>query len=460
MNNVVQLEGNSIRSLPSNVEAERALLGSLFMRNSGFDGIADFLRPHHFFDSANGAVFAKICEFVSKGLKADPVTLKSTADMAGPIKEAGGAAFLASLCVAAPTYMNTAEYGRIIHDAFMRRELISLMAQATHDAFDGMGAASEQIENMEERLYALSGEQQETALIDIAEATEIAIANADAAFRADGKVVGVPTGLADLDHKLGGLHNSDLVILAGRPSMGKSGLALTIGFNAAKAGKHVAYFSLEMGAVQLATRTLAHTTNVDSHKMRNGRLSGPDFQAMNRGYEDLRTLPIHINEHSSPSVQQIRTSCRRLKRKNQLDLIVVDYLQLITPSRMGSQENRVQEVSGISRGLKAIARDLNVPVLALSQLSRNVEQREDKRPQLSDLRESGSIEQDADVVMFVYRDEYYAERAGKTCAPELENVAEINIAKQRHGPIGGVTAYFEKKSAWFGDLQRGSHQNR
>lgn len=452
MNNVINLPLDGMRPVPANLEAERGLLGALLSNNRAFDMVADFLKPVHFSDAANAVVFETIAHFVGVGKKADVVSLKILADSSGPIQAAGGMKYLVSLVSGAITFINAGEYGRLIHDAYLRRELITLTTHATIDAYEAEGAATDQIEAMEERLFALTAAETNSQICGLGDATGEAIARAEIAFKADGKLIGVTTGLTDLDHKLGGLHPSDLTILAGRPSMGKTGLATSIAFSAAKSGKTVAFFSLEMSEIQLATRVLAHYTGIDSHRIRNGQIGAADFQRLNQARHEFAKLTLYIDDRSAPTVPQIRTACRRLKRKHGLDLVIIDYLQLITPTRLGNQENRVAEVSGISRGLKAIARDLGIPVLALSQLSRAVENREDKRPQLSDLRESGSIEQDADVVMFVYRDEYYQTRNGGLCTPEMENVAEVNVSKQRHGPIGRVRCHFEHKAAWFSDL--------
>lgn len=455
MNQVIPFPADGLRQAPANIEAERGLLGTLLMRNGTFDAVSDFLRPEHFSDAAHAELFRAIADLISSGKKADPVTLKILAEAGGPVQAAGGVKYIAALMSSAPTLINAGEYGQVIFDAFLRRELIELSANATLNAYDGEQEATRQIEFMEEKLFALTETQASSNLLGFADATTSAIDTAEAAYKADGALIGVTTGIHDLDRKLGGLHKSDLIILAGRPSMGKSGLAMSMAVGAAKAGKSVAVFSLEMSADQVANRALARFSGLNSHDIRNGRLSAADFAKLYQAREKLSAIPLHIDDRSSPSVPQIRTAARRLKRKSGLDLIIIDYLQLIMPSRAGREENRVQEVSAISRGLKMIAKDLGVPVVALSQLSRKVEEREDKRPQLSDLRESGSIEQDADVVMFVYRDEYYQTRSGGICPAELENVAEVNVAKQRHGPIGQTRCHFDHKSAWFSDLAVG-----
>lgn len=451
MNNIFTLPADVLRPAPANLEAEQALLGALLMRNAAFDKVCDYLKPEHFADPAHARLYELLSKTISQGQKADPVTLKAHAESDPMLAQAGGMKFLANLASFAPTVINAGEYGRIIYDLFQRREIISLSANAAATAYDTTEAAESQIEAIEQRLFELTESRTASAFVSLGEASKRAVAQCEAAFKANGALTGVTTGLVDLDHKLGGLHKSDLIIVAGRPSMGKSGLGLTMAFNAAKAGHAVALFSFEMSSDQLGNRVLSHLTRLDSHRIRNGQVSNADFGALNRAVHDFGELPLYIEDGAGQTVAQIRTACRRLKRKK-LDLIVIDYLQLIAPSSKGG--NRVEEVSAITWGLKALAKDLNVPVVALSQLSRKVEDREDKHPQLADLRESGSIEQDADVVMFVYREQYYAERAGRLCPPELENVAEISIAKQRHGPIGPVNCRFEAKSAWFENLAR------
>lgn len=452
MTNVFTLPADILRPQPANLEAEQALLGTLLQRNSAFDKVSDYLKLDHFSDAANARLFEIISRTISLGQKADPVTLKAHAESDPMLQQAGGMKYLVGLVAAAPTTINAGEYGRIIHDLFLRREIITLSTQAAATAYDTSSPAPEQIEAIEERLFGLSSSESESSIALFGMAVGEAIDQADVAFKADGALTGVTTGLVDLDYMLGGLHPSDLIILAGRPSMGKSGLALTVAINAAKAGKTVAFFSLEMSAAQLANRAMSYFTHLDSHKVRNGRIGAADFGKLSAYAQSAGGLPLLIDDRAGVSVAQIRTACRRLARKK-LDLVVIDYLQLIGngPDR---SENRVQEISAITRGLKMLAKDLGVPVMALSQLSRQVESREDKRPQLSDLRESGTIEQDADVVLFVYRDEYYLSRNGGICPEDLKNVAEVIIAKQRHGPIGPVACRFEHKSAWFENLAR------
>lgn len=463
MNQIVPF--STQRVLPANIEAEQSLLGALMMNNRSYERVSDYLLPEHFSNVVHAEVYREISKLLELGQQANPVTLKTFATTNEALKHAGGSVFIAGLCGAAVTVINVADYGKQVYDLFLRREMIELGEVMVNGAYNESTAAREQIEHTEERLFALSAERSERATVSFADAFRETISLADAAHKANGKVIGVTTGLSDLDRKLGGLHKGDLIILAGRPGMGKTALATTIGVNAAKAGNRVAFFSLEMPAHQLTNRVAAHETGIDSHKIRNGILSPTDWQKLNQAFARLADLPMPINDKAAPTISHMRTECRRLARKG-LDLIIVDYLQFITPSRAGREENRVQEVAGISRGLKALAKDLNVPVLALSQLSRAVENREDKKPQLSDLRDSGSIEQDADVVMFTFREEYYlqdkepdATDAGKWSTwkqkmNRCRNVAEVNIAKQRHGPVGPVPLHFDAPTTWFSDLAR------
>ena len=389
--------------------------------------------------------------------------------------------------------INAGDYGRLIFDLHLRRELIALGGDVVNSAYDSNVEASavDQIGQAEAKLYDLATTgQTEGGFEDFRSVVIEAITQAEAAHKRQGKLSGVPTGLIDLDGKLGGLHPSDLLILAGRPSMGKTALATNIAFNAAMSyaeeldtlghpkavdGAKVAFFSLEMSAEQLATRILAERAEVASHKIRQGELNPEEFERLTIAAQDLHRLHLFIDDTPALTISAVRTRARRLKRKSGLGLIVIDYLQLLRGSASHS-ENRVQEVSEITRGLKALAKELDVPVIALSQLSRAVEQREDKRPQLSDLRESGSIEQDADVVMFVYREQYYLERAEPGRRPEeseekfnerhakwmerceeVHNTAEVIVAKQRHGPVGTVRLSFLGEYTKFGNLADPGH---
>ena len=478
-----------LRSPPHNTEAERALLGALLLNNRAFDRVVDYLRAEHFTDPVNGRIYAAMVTLIEKGHQANPVTLKTYRERDELVIAAGGMKYLASLANSMVTVINAGDYGRIIYDLFLRRELIAVGEDMVNSAFDVQPdeSAGDQIETSEQRLFDLaSSGASEGGFKSFERALTDAVELAGAAHRRDGALAGVTTGLIDLDKKLGGLHASDLLILAGRPSMGKTALATNIAFaaatdfhatdRAADRGKQVAFFSLEMSAEQLATRILAEQSKINSHDIRTGKLSQDAFDRMAEAAIQLNQLPLLIDDTPAVTVSAIRTRCRRLARQNKLGgesglgMIVIDYLQLIAPSRGERSENRVQEISAITRALKALAKDLKVPVLALSQLSRAVEQREDKRPQLSDLRESGTIEQDSDVVMFVFREQYYLERAEPSPKPEenderfrerhtkwqerceqAHNIAEVIVAKQRHGPIGTVKLHFEADFTHFSD---------
>jgi replicative DNA helicase len=494
---VTPLRGSApepIRIPPYNTDAEQALLGAILINNSAYARVSEFLAPEHFGYAVHGRIFAAIAKLIERGQIANPVTLKNLFEQDGALTEMGGAQYLAQLVNSAVTIINTEDYGRNIHDLYQRRELITLGEDVVNDAFhqDLDDPAREQIERAERRLFdlATTGRLEggfrafETALVD-------AINNAEAAFKRSGRTVGVATGFGDLDTKLGGLHPSDLVILAGRPSMGKTALATNIAFNAAKAykpargpdgrtfaedGAVIGFFSLEMSAEQLATRILAEESGVSSDRIRRGDVSHEDFDKFVRASQQLAALRLFIDDTPALTVSALRTRSRRLMRQQGLGLIIVDYLQLLRASnQVRVIENRVQEVSDITRGLKALAKELNVPVLALSQLSRAVEQREDKRPMLADLRESGSIEQDADVVMFIFREEYYKSRepirgldeaddkfdkryhAWKEELERVHGVGEIIVAKQRHGPIGTIKLRFDAQTTKFEDFAAPDH---
>ncbi len=477
------------RTPPANYEAEQQLLGALLANNKAFDRVAEFLLPAHFADDRHGRIFEAIGQLISRGSQATPVLLKNKFEQDSALADVGGAEYLARISRSAVSIINAVDYARLVHDLHLRRELIGLGEAMVNDAFahDLERPAAGQIETAEQSLFDLSRTgATEGGFRPFAQALAAAIDMAEAAYKRDSHVTGVTTGLTDLDKKLGGLHPSDLVVLAGRPSMGKTALATKIAFNAASAykekiledgtkqiveGAKVAFFSLEMSAEQLATRILSEETEVASDKIRRGEVREQDFPRFVEAAQRLQRLPLFIDDTPALSIAALRTRARRLARTTGLGMIVIDYLQLLTVPHGSNVDGRVQEISAITRGLKAIAKELNVPVLALSQLSRAVEQREDKRPQLSDLRESGTIEQDADVVMFVYREEYYHSRAepGRREAEdekkfndrrdawmqrgeEIHNVAEVVIGKQRHGPIGTVRLFFDGTYTKFDDL--------
>jgi replicative DNA helicase len=418
------LLGLSHRVPPSNQQAEQALLGALLANNLAFERVSEFLLPEHFVDPINGRIFSAIRRRVEAGQLADAVTLKGEFEHSGVLDEVGGTPYLAQLLSAMVGIINAGEYGRAIHDSWLRRQLIDLGEVVVNNAFGAEptldGAA--QVEAAEQALFNLAASgRTETGFVDFETAMAAAIGAAERAFHRSGHVSGLSTGLRDLDKKTGGLHPSDLLILAGRPGMGKTALATKIAFGAARsllaearaADPHamakacVAMFSLEMSAEQLATRLLAEESRISGDRIRRGEIAQRDFDRFVQVAGEVRSMPLHIDDTPAITLSAMRTRCRRLKRTKGLALVVVDYLQLMRPASGTRPENRVLEISQITQGLKAIAKELAVPVLALSQLSRAVESRDDKRPQLSDLRESGSIEQDADVVMFVYRDDYY-----------------------------------------------------
>lgn len=454
------------RPAPHNFEAEQALLGALLLNNQSFEKIGDFLRPFHFSDATHGKIFEAIQHLIDKGQVADPITLKNFFVNTQNFNE--GPQYLIDLVNSVVTIINVYDYGQLIYDFYIRRQLITIGEDVVNTAyaFDFEQTGTHQIESAEKKLFDLANEGTERRQFQpFSTALNAAIQTANTAFKRDSHVVGVTTGLLDMDRWLGGLHPSDLVILAGRPSMGKTALATNIGFNAAnhaKDGGKVAFFSLEMSAEQLALRLLAQESKIPSDRIRRGELSHDDFPKFVDVSRRLNQLPLFIDDTPALTVSALRTRARRLKRQQGLDLIIIDYLQLLQSGGRAS-ENRVQEISEITRALKALAKELHVPVIALSQLSRAVEQREDKRPQLADLRESGSIEQDADVVLFVFREEYYKARAEPPEGTEkhhqwqqemeqIYNIAEVLIAKQRHGPVGNIRLFYDGKLTKFGNL--------
>jgi replicative DNA helicase len=464
-----------------------ALLGALLQNNRAYERVGEFLKPEHFANRIHGRVFEAIGRLLEKGQIADQITLRQYFEADGDLMEVGGWPYIMQISRSVVSIINAEDYGRTIHDLFLRRQLIDIGEGMVNEAFSGDfdQDAKIQIEQAEQHLFNLATVGDiEGGFQPFATALAATLRSAEAASRRAGGLAGLTSGFSDLDKILGGLHPSDLVILAARPSMGKTALATNIAFNAAKAemvpfdGEHdagkasskrnvIAFFSLEMSAEQLATRILAEVTTIASERIRRGELASEEFEKLVIGTQEIERLSLFIDDTPALSVSAMRTRARRLKRQHGLSMIVVDYLQLMRSSS-SSMENRVQEISEITRGLKAIAKELNVPVIALSQLSRAVENREDKRPQLSDLRESGSIEQDADVVMFIFREQYYLERAEpmqrsdepsekyqerhdrwKNRCEEVYSLAEVLIAKQRHGPVGKVTLRFEGQTTKF-----------
>jgi replicative DNA helicase len=470
-------------TLPHNIEAEQQLLGAILTNNDVYDRIAALVKSEHFFDPVHQRIFEKAAARIQKNSLASPVTLKPFFEDDDGLKELGGPSYLVRLAGAAISAFAARDYAQMIYDLAVRRELIALGREISAKAakVDLASEPREQITEAEQQLYKL-GEQgvAERGFQSFLKAAVEAVNTANAAYQRGGGLSGISTGLIDLDKKLGGLHPSDLLILAGRPSMGKTSLATNIAFNIAKAYKRgrthdgnegaveggvVGFFSLEMSAEQLAARILSEASEVPSEQIRRGDMTEGEFRRFVDAAKALESCPLYIDDTPALPISQVAARARRLKRTHGLDVLMIDYLQLLKGSSKNG-DNRVQEVSEITQGLKAIAKELNIPVIALSQLSRQVESREDKRPQLSDLRESGSIEQDADVVMFVYRDEYYKERekpgdheldkmaAWQAVMEQVHGKAEVIIGKQRHGPIGSVELSFEGKFTRFGNLAK------
>src|SRR5216683_5528505 len=452
------------RTAPHNIELEQALLGAILVNNEAFYRVSDFLEPRHFFEPIHQKLYEIAASLVRVGKTATPITLKtflpSDLDVAGLT----ASQYLARLAAEATTVINASDYGRTIYDLAIRRSLILIGEEVVNAAYDAPAdeRPQDQIEQAERSLYELA----ETGRYGggfqrFAQALTTAVEMAAHAYQRDGKLSGLATGLKDLDNKMGGLQPSDLIIVAGRPGMGKTALATNIAYNVAKAhraevqadgtmksvnGGIVGFFSCEMSAEQLATRILAEQTSISSSSIRRGGISQSEFDKIRDYTIELQHLPLYVDETGGLAISQLTARARRLKRQKGLDLIVVDYIQLLQGSGKRGNDNRVQEVTEITTSLKALAKELNIPVIALSQLSRQVESRDDKRPQLSDLRESGSIEQDADVVLFVYREEYYhvmrkplesdREKFGAWMADaeKYSGKAEVIIGKQRHGP--------------------------
>jgi len=469
------------RTAPHNIEVEQALLGAILVNNEAFYRVSDFLESRHFFEPLHNKIYELAGSLVRQGKVASPVTLKTFLPADLDIAGLNASQYLARLAAEATTVINAEDYGRTIYDLAIRRDLILIGEDMVNVAYDAPVdlAPAAQIEDAERKLYEIA----ETGKYDggfqrFAQALTTAVDMAAHAYQRDGKLSGIATSLRDLDRMMGGLQKSDLVIVAGRPGMGKTALATNIAYNIARAwrgdvqadgrtatinGGIVGFFSLEMSAEQLATRIVSEQTEIPSYRIRRGEIDTTDFDRIVETAREIEALPLYIDETGGLSVAQLAARARRLKRQRGLDLLVVDYIQLLQGSMRRAAEGRVQEVTEITTSLKALAKELSIPIVALSQLSRQVENREDKRPQLSDLRESGSIEQDADVVLFVFREEYYLRnrepRAGTEehfkWQAEMEEVhgkAEIIIGKQRHGPTGTVPLQFKADVTRFADL--------
>jgi replicative DNA helicase len=481
-------EAMPFRAAPHNLEAEQALLGAILVNNEAHDRVSSFLEPHHFYDPLHQQIYETASKLIASGKQATPITLRTFFENAEPI-DAGLSVpqYLGRLAANAATIINARDYGRTIRDLATRRGLIIIGEDMANAAYDSPVdfPPKEQIEEAETKLFALAEtDKYGQGFLNFNTALTHAIEMANHAYQREGGLSGIASGLRDLDSKMGGLQPSDLIIIAGRPAMGKSSLATNIAFSVARArtrslsqrsdiapddpahdGGVVGLFSLEMSAEQLATRILSEQTGIPSEKVRRGLIDEGEFKRLVEVSQEMASMPLFIDQTGGITIGQLAARARRLKRQHGLGLLVVDYLQLLAGSARRASEGRVQEVSEITTGLKALAKELNVPILALSQLSRAVESREDKRPQLADLRESGSIEQDADVVMFVYREEYYLERLKpqegtiefQDWMAKMQLVsgkAEIIIGKQRHGPTGTVQLQFEANVTRFSDLAR------
>jgi len=473
-NQPFKLIQNSERQLPCNIEAEQALIGSILVSNDIYDEITSIVDSQKFFDPIHAKIFDTIEMLISKGLLANPITLKNYFENNEGMKELGGHEYLIKITKFSTTSTKQAiDYANIVHEMHLRRELIKISETILNDASNSNGeiksSGEEMIQSAEKSLFDLAERGHfNRSFLKFENALKQTIEMAKNAYKNEDGIVGVPTGLTDLDSRLGGMHKQDLIIIAGRPSMGKTALATNIAFHAAKniekkeIKSTVAFFSLEMSSEQLSTRILSEQSKIRSNDIRRGKVSEKEFEQFIETSKNIFNLPLFIDETPAITISAISNRSRRIKRLFGLDLIVVDYIQLMRSSS-GRNDGRVQEISEITQGLKALAKELRCSCAALSQLSRAVEQRDDKKPQLADLRESGSIEQDADVVMFVYREAYYLERKEPTLGSvehaewqqkmnEISSLAEIMISKQRHGPTGNVKVEFEAMYTKFKDL--------
>ena len=491
--NLLNNEEKNIEKL-ANIDAEIALIGCLLWDNKNYEKISDFLDESHFVDQSHQVIFKQIKELLNKNILVSPITLKNYLSE----KEFGVeiTKYLNQYKDSSPSTQNTLQYAKIIYELHLKRSLIGIGHNIIHETYeiDTENTGESLIESAENELYNLSNTgNSERKYSKFGNSLKNAVNIINEAFKREGKIAGLATGLRDLDNKLGGLHKSDLIIIAGRPSMGKTALGTNIAFNVAKNftektddlgnkilidGGKVGFFSLEMSSEQLATRILAEQTKISGDKMRKAELSKDDFKVIAKATSEIEDLNIFIDDNPILTIATLRARARRLQRLYGINLIIIDYLQLMSSNNKNKNEGRVQEISEITRGLKAIAKELDIPIIALSQLSRQVEQREDKRPQLSDLRESGTIEQDSDVVMFIFRESYYLERMEPIKKPEESdekynerttrwqelcenayNTAEIIIAKQRHGPIGTIKTHFESNYTRFSDLNKKEYDN-
>jgi len=464
---------NQQKKMPCNIEAEQAVIGSILVSNDIYDEISPLVDSKKFFDPIHIKIYETIENLISKGLLANPITLKNHFENNEGLKELGGQEYLIKITKFSTSTKQAIDYANIVQEMHIRRELIKISESVLDQASNNIevsDSGEKIIQNAEKSLFDLAERGHfNQSILKFESALKQTIEMAKSAYKNEEGIVGVPTGLTDLDSRLGGLHKQDLIIIAGRPSMGKTALATNIAFHAAKNIEKkghkstVAFFSLEMSSEQLSTRILSEQSRIRSNDIRRGKVSEKEFEQFIETSKNIYDLPLYIDETPAISIAAVSNRARRIKRLHGLDMVIVDYIQLMKGTTF-NKENRVQEISQITQGLKAIAKELSVPVLALSQLSRQVEHRDDHKPQLSDLRDSGSIEQDADVVMFVYREGYYLEKKEPRPATvehaewqakmnEVSNLAEIIIGKQRHGPTGNVMLEFEAMFTKFKDRQ-------
>lgn len=439
-------EPNYIKVPPSNLDAEQAIIGGILLNNESVSQVLGIIRPDDFYREANAAIFECIRQLYERNEPVDIITLSQAMTERGLLEAAGGTAYLISLAESVPTSAGISYHAQIVRNLSVKRKLISQCAAISESCFRDYEKTEDLLERAEQSIYNIA-ESQITGRLE--SLNDVIVASVDRISKlssSDGYVTGTPTGFIDFDRKTSGLQPSDLIILAGRPGMGKTALALNMAhYAASKAKKAVVVFSLEMSKAQLGIRMLGFDSGIDANRLRNGFLKDGDYIKINEAADRLSVLPIYIDDSSSQTVLEMKAKCRRLKKKGELCLVVVDYLQLVQGPR--NSESRQIEISEISRSLKAMAKDLNVPVLALSQLNRRVEQRDTKKPQLSDLRESGAIEQDADVIAFLYKDE-----SNKSGALGAGNVVDVSIEKQRNGPTGSFRLFFEKEITRFRDF--------
>ncbi|WP_375319357.1 replicative DNA helicase [Candidatus Tisiphia endosymbiont of Oplodontha viridula] len=465
------------RTLPENVQAEQMLIGAILVNHDYYNTVSEFLRPNHFFEPLHQKIYNAIEVITEKGLIATPVTLRSMLERDELFQELGGGDYLNKLVTLSMMVINPLDYGKIIYDLAIRRNLIQIGEEVVNNAYNSSLEydSSQQIEHAEGKLYHLASEGvNEKSFVKVAVSLSESLASINRAMKNSSHVIGISTGLIDLDKKLSGFQNSDLIIIAGRPSMGKTAFAINLAVNSCKAmqlknngqekeSQSVGFFSLEMSSEQLATRILSMHTEIDSSSLQSGHVTEENYNRLRKEVIALSELPFFIDDTPALSIAAIRTRARKMKRKHNLGILFIDYLQLIRG--INKSDNRVNEISEITQGLKAIAKELNIPVIALSQLSRAVELREDKKPMLSDLRESGSIEQDSDIVMFIYREEYYLTRKEPSAGSEkhsewvnkinqVYNVADIIVAKHRNGPVGNVQLHYDNQYSKFGNLQK------